>query len=114
MILLNQTGYNLDQYRIFMMVKKDPFHPFVPSNVVEQVWRISADESEVVLPLMNLEFSLVIYKGDFNDESCDREIMESDSSHQIYLLQGEEVDPQTRSIRLMVNYESPRLTQTDL
>lgn len=113
MSLFNQTGHTLDQYRILMMVKKDPFLPFVPSNVIEQVWRISGEESEVVLPLMNLDFSLVIYRGDFNDERCDREVMESDSSNQVYLLQGEEVDPQTRSIRLKVNYESPRLIQAD-
>lgn len=114
MSLLNQTGHKLDQYRILMMVKKDLFLPFTPSNVIEQVWRISGEESEVVLPLMNLDFSLVVYRGHFDDKICDREVMESDSSNQVYFLQGEEVDPQTRSIRLKVNYESPRLIQSDL
>ncbi len=114
MSLLNQVGYALDQYRILMTVKKDPFLPFVPSNVTEHVLRFSADESEIVLPLMSSHFSLVIYKGDFKDEICDREVMKLESSKLVYLLQGEEVDPQTLSIRLKVNYESPPLIQSDL
>jgi hypothetical protein len=108
MSLLNQTGYNLDQFRIFVVVKKDPFQPYIPSNVLEYIWRMSADESEVVLPIMNLDFSLMIFWGDFNDEHCDREVIEASNSKQVYFIHGEEVDPQTQWIRLSVNYEFPR------
>jgi hypothetical protein len=114
MSLLNQTGYSLDQFRIFVVVKKDPFQPFIPSNVIEQIWRLSADESEVVLPIMNLDFSLVIYKGDFSDDLCDRDVIEDNSSQQVYLIHGEEIDPQTQSIRLSVTYEAPRLIHNGL
>jgi hypothetical protein len=85
------------------MMKKDPFQPFIPSNVMEHMWRMSADKTEVVLPLMNLDFSLAIYKGDFRDERCDREVMEATSSKQVYLLDGAELNPQTQLIRLRVN-----------
>lgn len=98
--LLNATGHSLSNYRIIAMVRKNIHEPFVPGNVTESVWRFVAESDEVVLPLLNLAFTLVIYRGGFDDIKPDRDVIDSDTSEHVFMLDGEELDVDVRSLRL--------------
>ena len=100
--LLNATGHSLSNYRIIAMVKKNIHEPFVPGNVTESVWRFVADDAEVVLPLLNLAFTLVIYRGDFDGVKPDRDVIDSDTSEPVFMLDGEELDSSVKALRLIV------------
>ncbi|MBH1989911.1 MAG: hypothetical protein I8H80_01900 [Alphaproteobacteria bacterium] len=98
--LLNATGDSLSNYRIIAMIKKNIHESFVPGNVTESVWRFVADDAEVVLPLLNLAFTLVIYRGDFDGVKPDRDVIDSDTSEHVFMLDGEELDISARALRL--------------
>ncbi len=98
--LLNATGHSLSNYRIVAMVKKNIREPFTPGNVTEHLWRFVAEGDEVVLPLLNLGFTLVIYRGDFDDVKPDRDVIDSDTSEHVFMLDGDEIDVDVRSLRL--------------
>lgn len=71
--------------------------------MTEHLWRFVGESDEVVLPLRNLGFMLVIYRGEFDDIQPDRDIIDSDNSKQVFLLDGEELDPFVQSLRLIVH-----------
>ncbi len=101
--LVNATRNSLSDYRIVAMVKKNIHEPFTPGNVAEHLWSFVDDSEEVVLPLLNLGFTLVIYRGDFDDVRSDRDVIDNDNSEQMFMLDGEELDQSIQSLRLIAH-----------
>lgn len=101
--LVNASRNSLSNYRIVAMVKKNIHEPFTPGNVTEHLWSFIAESDEVVLPLLNLGFTLVIYRGDFDDVRSDRDVIDNDNSEQVFMLDGEEINQSIQSLRLIVH-----------
>lgn len=101
--LVNATRNSLSNYRIVAMVKKNIHEPFTPGNVTEHLWSFVAESDEVVLPLLNLGFTLVIYRGCFDDVTPDRDVIDNENSEQVFMLDGEELDQSIQSLRLIVH-----------
>jgi hypothetical protein len=97
--LKNATQNSLNNYRIVAMVKKDIQGFFVPGNITEHVWRFVAEDDEVVLPLRNLGFTLVIYRGDFDGDILGFEAIDK---KMVFMLDGDEIDQSVQSLRLIV------------
>lgn len=97
--LKNATQNSLNNYRIAAMVKKNIHEPFTPGNITEHVWKFVAEDDEVVLPLSNLGFTLVIYQGDFDGDAPDCEAVDKKI---VFMFDGEELDQSVQSLRLTV------------
>jgi|GEM_PF-2779941 len=101
-ILKNETGASLENYRIHAMFVIDRDQPVMPGNVTERILRFLAIADEVILPLAHFGMTLTIYQGEFDDETPDQDIISSGNAVPILLFDGEEVAENVCTIRLTV------------
>lgn len=102
LILQNNIGTSLDSYRIHTMIVIDLNQPVMPGNVIERILRFPLTTDEVVIPMDHFAFTLAVYKGPFDEENPDQDLISSGNADLMFVFDGEAVAESSLTIRLTV------------